>query len=414
MYYKIKGNTYKVKLLLSRLFSDLYQVIKLKEQKILAFLFTSSIFFTSLSTEGTGANFYLINIFLSIYVVVVLLWFYKKKITLEIGGCDFFLLLLVLLTISQHFFLGNHLYHKSVYVSFVLFCFLFSVGKNLLRVENARGYSIMWYLTYSCLLLSLWHYFQLILCIFFGKKINVYISNSFGNTGIFAIFLSVSSLLFISHLPKKISFLKKSIFFFICLTNIFFIIYLKSRTAFLIFLIFTVGYCYFFLNNGKRKKYYFVIIFFVGITSIFLLSLYKQKSTEGRLLIWKSSLVLLKEHFFLGTGFNTFPSVYPLYQGKYYELGKMTSDEILLADSTITAFNEPLQIFCELGFIGFSIICYFSIRLLTKKKWRFIREIYDFKFMLFLIFLLRFSQLSVVPVDFNIFCYPFIKRKTFV
>lgn len=344
-------------------FTRFKKIINLYGQKFLIFLFTCSIFFASFSTEGNKANYYLINIFFSLYIVIALLWFQKNKISLKIRNDDIFLLFLYFFVIFQSFLNNSFLYHKSIYISLFIFFLFFFVGKNLLQGISKQ--LAIWYFTCSCLLFSLWHYFQIILYVFLEKNINVYISNHFGNTGTFAIFLAITSLFFIYYVFIKKKFITKIIFSFSFLFNLILIIYLESRTSFFIFVFFPM--MYFSFHSIKRKR--MLWIYFLGsVIFIFLLSLYKQPSTEGRLLIWKCSLDLIKNNFFFGTGFNSFPFIYPLYQGKYYDLAKMTSKEILLADNTITAFNEPLQIFCELGFVGFLIIYLFFIYILVQKN----------------------------------------------
>jgi O-antigen polymerase len=80
---------------------------------------------------------------------------------------------------------------------------------------------------------------------------------------------------------------------------------------------------------------------------------YKKDSADGRLLIWKISLNIIKDNPILGSGHNTFPLEYNKAQANYFMEGNATFQEKSIADYVYYAFNEFIQIWVELGLLGF-------------------------------------------------------------
>lgn len=82
----------------------------------------------------------------------------------------------------------------------------------------------------------------------------------------------------------------------------------------------------------------------------------KQNSSLGRLLIYKISINIYKEHWLYGIGFNKFKTTYMYYQANYF-LGKnYTKQELLLADNTYYAFNDYFQFIIENGVFGLLLL----------------------------------------------------------
>ncbi|MEC5145240.1 O-antigen ligase domain-containing protein [Chitinophaga sp. 180180018-2] len=83
---------------------------------------------------------------------------------------------------------------------------------------------------------------------------------------------------------------------------------------------------------------------------------FKKHSADGRLLIYKISLVLIQEHPFFGVGFDRFRASYMDEQAKWFEhKSGDIAEEAQLADNTFYAFNEPLQFTVENGLIGLAL-----------------------------------------------------------
>ena len=78
---------------------------------------------------------------------------------------------------------------------------------------------------------------------------------------------------------------------------------------------------------------------------------YKPDSAQGRIVIWKVCIEMVKEHPLLGQGLNSFPQNYMLQQTHYME-EQATKTEMRLMDNNQYAFNEFLRITCEQGITG--------------------------------------------------------------
>ncbi len=92
------------------------------------------------------------------------------------------------------------------------------------------------------------------------------------------------------------------------------------------------------------------------------LILYNQKkdSANGRLLIWKVSVEMIKDKPVFGHGFGTFQSKYMDYQARYFK-GNPNSKYAQLADNVKHPFNEFVKIAVEFGIAGFLIIFLFIL-----------------------------------------------------
>lgn len=114
-----------------------------------------------------------------------------------------------------------------------------------------------------------------------------------------------------------------------------------------------------------NKRRIIIPLFFIVIVFV-MLYLMRPDSLNGRLLIWRISLDILKDNFIFGIGLDGFRSTYPLYQMSF--LSKLAIDDSrnLLAGNIGYTFNEPLQFIIEFGFIGLMVIL-FTIYSLFKK-----------------------------------------------
>lgn len=98
-----------------------------------------------------------------------------------------------------------------------------------------------------------------------------------------------------------------------------------------------------------------ISIFMVFALSCLLLYHIRPDSVKGRLFIWKVSAKMIRESPVTGLGYNAFEANYMNYQGEYFEQGKGSKNEKYLAGNVVSAYNEPIRIVVEHGFIGFSI-----------------------------------------------------------
>lgn len=140
------------------------------------------------------------------------------------------------------------------------------------------------------------------------------------------------------------------------------IIALNNRTAIIaLILVFILPQFKTYIN--KRR----IIIPLFSIVTIFvMLYLMRPDSLNGRLLIWRISLDILKDNFIFGIGIDGFRSTYPLYQMDFLSKLDIDDHRNLLAGNIGYTFNEPLQFIIEFGLMGLMVIL-FTIYSLFKK-----------------------------------------------
>ena len=109
----------------------------------------------------------------------------------------------------------------------------------------------------------------------------------------------------------------------------------------------------------KYKKRVFPAIIAGGMVLIivgYALFQLKVDSANGRLLIWKVSVMAIVEKPLLGHGTGNFASAYGMAQEKYFSQKEFTSTEKLVAGSPEYAFNEYLQIAVEYGVLFLLVV----------------------------------------------------------
>lgn len=94
----------------------------------------------------------------------------------------------------------------------------------------------------------------------------------------------------------------------------------------------------------------FLILFCVFGITLFLI---KPVSANGRLYIWKISVIAISQNPIFGCGQGNFPRRFTQAQEQYFLNNKLTTKETLLAEPVKYAFNDYLNILTEKGFIGF-------------------------------------------------------------
>jgi hypothetical protein len=108
------------------------------------------------------------------------------------------------------------------------------------------------------------------------------------------------------------------------------------------------------LNDGFKIHKTLKIISPLLLTSLFigLTFFYKADSSSGRMLVYKLTWKIIKEHAATGVGLQNFANVYRSYQAAYFREGNYSIKELLLADHTQHAFNDYLQFIAEVGLSG--------------------------------------------------------------
>lgn len=112
-----------------------------------------------------------------------------------------------------------------------------------------------------------------------------------------------------------------------------------------------------YISNKRRSSVLMWICFFVVVTVITTVFFYyKFDSSRGRLLIYKISFQIFKDHWILGIGSDHFRSVYNIYQANYFQHHDINSHQAFLADEATYVFNDYLQLAIEQGLIGLTLI----------------------------------------------------------
>jgi O-antigen ligase len=102
---------------------------------------------------------------------------------------------------------------------------------------------------------------------------------------------------------------------------------------------------------GVRKKVGIVgVIILICISGVFLYH-FKKDSSDGRMLIWKVSGNIIKEHPLAGIGYGRFHSEYNLWQADYFKKN-LNKNEVFLAGDVKLAYNDYIEIFAETGLVG--------------------------------------------------------------
>jgi O-antigen ligase len=130
----------------------------------------------------------------------------------------------------------------------------------------------------------------------------------------------------------------------------------KSRmgifSSFLSLIFFYIAYVSFRRNKTQKGWLILFVIaiailygLWIGLYSVFERFLRIEAESQGRLLIWKDMLNMIRDFPLFGTGFGTFSHVYPLYK-QFMEKALVFS----------YAHNDYLQLLAETGVVGFLIL----------------------------------------------------------
>lgn len=142
-----------------------------------------------------------------------------------------------------------------------------------------------------------------------------------------------------------------------CLLLIIVVILSGSRTG--VFTLCVVTLLFYALRY--RKLIHKRRIFLISGGALFLISLFigliylKPASASGRVLIWKVSAGLRKEHIIQGNGLGSFKADYMPEQAKYLSSSHADESDRILAGNTNHPFNEYLLLLIEQGLIGIAL-----------------------------------------------------------
>lgn len=150
---------------------------------------------------------------------------------------------------------------------------------------------------------------------------------------------------------------RKTLKFMACLLLIIAVILSGSRTGILTLCVVTL----LFYALRFRKLIHNRRIFFISGGALLLIGLFigliylKPASASGRVLIWKVSAELCKEHIIRGNGLGSFKADYMPEQAKYLSSSHADESDKILAGNTNHPFNEYLLLLIEQGLIGIAL-----------------------------------------------------------
>lgn len=188
------------------------------------------------------------------------------------------------------------------------------------------------------------------------------ITGTFKNAGPFSIIITIILPIAWFYILQFKSLIKQQYIFYKLIT-ILSVIYIllalivlplcMSRTSWVAVIISCTAVTYLHIYKCKIKGLLFIPIIIILI-SCMIGGAYglKKESADGRLLIWKISLSIVKKNPILGVGKGCFSGAYGNEQEAYFREGRGTEYEEYLAGAPNYAYNEYLQILIEHGICG--------------------------------------------------------------
>ncbi len=128
---------------------------------------------------------------------------------------------------------------------------------------------------------------------------------------------------------------------------------------------------------------------------------YKKDSADGRILIWKCTVDMIKEKPVLGYGSGGFQANYMNYQAKYFR-ENTNSKYAMLADDVKRPFNEYLRILTDYGLVGGALVLLLGVGVI--RLWQKSRDVIS-----------RTTLLCLLSISvFSFFSYPFTYPHTLI
>ena len=206
------------------------------------------------------------------------------------------------------------------------------------------------------------------------------VTGSHNNPNVTAIFLALSSPIFLFFFDSKIKRFAQFGFFLMLIV----LFLLKCRSAYLgvafsAAIFYALQYDFILWIKSKKNKTALIgLISSLGLVIIIPACMYlydvKKESSEGRKFIWKISAYMAAEKPISGYGYGYFERDYNLYQSHYIKSGKATMKELQNAGPVIMPHNELLLNAVQGGVIGLGLMVLFFIALLFTCKEK--RKIY--------------------------------------
>lgn len=278
------------------------------------------------------------------------------KIRIELCYADLILPAIMVYGGLQHCLLNLTQYTTTFYIECLIFCVTFIVYRNLAKQNKRLSIESL----FAILLLSnITEYVRLYVS---DLNIEETVTNHWGNSGIFALFLAICCTIIVAYCNRHSNKYIKAMLILLFVIDLITTIYLQSRLSLVIIImlfLYTLHKKYKFL-----KKHHLVVI--CAVLLLIVAVAFKRDSSIGRFLIIKITYEMITNHPLLGVGYGNFAAEFPNYQAKYYADGKMTDNEMMMADNTVTTLNEPLQMVCELGLFGIAMLTIIAITVIKQ------------------------------------------------
>lgn len=321
-----------------------------------------------------------------IYFVSLLLRKSKPNTSIYINRIDGAIILFYIYNVIRLVLTPNYGFSEPYFITLSTIIVLYFVFKQLFIINQDKNFAYIKIMIFSVLVIGFvnvcWGFLQLYG--FVPNFIELFkIGGSFGNPGPYTNYL-VS--IFPVSLGIWLFFNPKSSFDIILhklsvLLSILIIVLLpatKSRASWIAALV-TIAITVFiryrnskvydiFLGNLPKKIIVITVAAIIAFSASKSIYSYKKDSADGRMFIWGLCADIIKDNPLFGSGFNTYKYMHNEYQSRYFASDKASKEEKNLADNSVHAFNEYLQISVELGLLGLILFLGLIYFVLTSKS----------------------------------------------
>ena len=304
-----------------------------------------------LGSESDMINFYILNTYLTALTIVGAILLLKNHYCFSIGKIEIVVFCILCFSFASNI-LNGYIFDWNLYCNLFV-SLLFVIVSKILIFECSVDFRRLVFL--SIIIVNV-----ILLLSFFFLDNNDFANHHLGNVSVASVLLSISVCVIIYECVITS---RRNLFMYILIIaiDIYYIYIFNSRTAYFVIIFFILGssYC------NRRIK----ILVIGTLLTLFIFSFacndVKENSAFGRMFIYENSMHLVVDNLIDGTGgFGSFSYAYPIIQAKYFAKHMEFDTNYMLADNVMYAYNEYLQVLCEIGFIGVVLlgILLFQIR----------------------------------------------------
>lgn len=313
---------------------------------LMAFLVTFALVFNTNGKLWDG----MFNAIYCTYTLLIssALYVISKKTRLQLQSIDFIICAILLLSAFSRALRLHSIYDGTVIASLTLL--VYYLGLKHIRfatVQKALYYTCIVCIGSALCLYCLLEYFYIIE----PKMLHWRFTGNFSNPGplgcFLALTLSFCALKFYEN-STILNYKNSLLYGSATVLHAIVIVLSASRIAMSSGLFISALLVY---KHIKRRKY-FVYLISLGVCIAIAIMFSKGfGSVQGRLLIWKIALGIIKDNPLFGIGYQFFEADYPNYQAAYFTQSRSTQD-VFLAVANTRAFNAFLKFSAEHGVLG--------------------------------------------------------------